>query len=188
MYHVEYLNSNQLNLINSINTNRKLIDRLRKIEDLGGNIVFEKICSQDFDYNLQLIDTQMPNIIGDICLRSYKEDTKDLKYLFKTNKLLVENEFLALDKLAKFLSAFSFNMKPATKWDGTEDVNGGIIIVSRQGESLILDLIYNKNEVNKYLINNTKLDSPSSTRYHMLDLFEKNGTIYFTLNLQVRYK
>lgn len=51
----------------------------------------------------------------------------------------------------------------------------------------MLDLVYYENTVRKYLINNTQLDSPSSTRYHMLEVFKDNDEYYFTLNLQVRY-
>ena len=67
-------------------------------------------------------------------------------------------------------------------------VTGGLLIVQTNGDVVTLDLIYHKDEVNNYLLNNTKLDSPSSSRYHMLELEEKNGKVYFTLNLQVRYK
>ena len=34
----------------------------------------------------------------------------------------------------------------------------------------------------------TKLDTPSSKRYDMLNLIKENGEIIFTLNLQIRYK
>jgi hypothetical protein len=61
-------------------------------------------------------------------------------------------------------------------------------IVKENGEVCIIDLVYYKEEVQKYLISESKLDSPSSKRYKMLDLFEENGNIFFTLNLQIRYK
>ena len=45
--------------------------------------------------------------------------------------------------------------------------------------------------VSKFLTKETKLDSPSSTRYHMLELESIDGVenaFKFTLNLQIRYK
>jgi len=79
-------------------------------------------------------------------------------------------------------------MRASEEWDGTNEVNGGIIIVTKSGEVYLLDLIYFKTIVDKYLIDNIKLDSPSSKRYKMFDIYKKDGRYYFKLNLQVRFK
>ena len=97
-----------------------------------------------------------------------------------------DTEF-AKKKLGDFLSAISFGFFPGTKWNGENVVNGGLLIVTDEGNVVVLDLVYYENTVRKYLINNTQLDSPSSTRYHMLEVFKDNDEYYFTLNLQVRY-
>jgi len=52
----------------------------------------------------------------------------------------------------------------------------------------LLDLIYRRNIVDKYLIDNIKLDSPSSSRYGMFDIYKENGKYFFKLNLQIRFK
>lgn len=68
-------------------------------------------------------------------------------------------------------------------------VNGGLIIVSKSSEVYVLDMVYYENGLKEFLIlNETKLDSPSSSRYDMLHLRKENEEVYFTLNLQVRYK
>ncbi len=53
-----------------------------------------------------------------------------------------------------------------------------------------LHLLVNPNMeiVDKYLIDNIRLDSPSSTRYKMFEIYKKNNRYYFKLNLQVRFK
>jgi len=79
-------------------------------------------------------------------------------------------------------------MRASEEWDGTNEVNGGIIIVTKSGEVYLLDLIYFKTIVDKYLIDNIKLDSPSSKRYKMFDIYKEDGRYYFKLNLQVRFK
>lgn len=186
-YQVTGLNECQVESINLINSSHKLIDRLAKIKELGGKIKFDSIVDKTFEDNLKMIDTFMPNIIGDVCLRAYGSDNKNLLELFKTSHL-IDNEILARKKLADLLKGFSFDIKPGTLWSGNYDVNGGIIIVARDGEVYVLDLIYHLKEVENYLIENTKLDSPSSTRYKMLKLYIENGKIYFTLNLQIRYR
>jgi len=42
--------------------------------------------------------------------------------------------------------------------------------------------------VDKYLIDNIKLETPSSTRYKMFEIYKENNKYYFKLNLQVRFK
>ena len=79
-------------------------------------------------------------------------------------------------------------MFPSIKWDGNYTANGGLIVVSYDSNIYVLDMIYYSNQLKEYLINETKLDSPSSTRYDMLNLKIKDNRIYFTLNLQIRYK
>ena len=38
-----------------------------------------------------------------------------------------------------------------------------------------------------YLLNNTKLDTASSSRHGFGEIFEENGELYFNLNLQIRF-
>lgn len=187
VYEVTNLNPRYISEINSIDTRTKLVDRINRIKSLGGTIKFEKVECENFDYNLRMIDSNLPKYLGDVLLNSYTYDNKNLKELFLNNSNFSDDTF-ALKKLGDFLSGISFGFFPSVKWNGINDVNGGLIIVKKDGNVVILDLIYFKEKVLSYLINETKLDSPSSSRYHMLELYEKNGKIYFTLNLQVRYK
>lgn len=186
-YKISGLDHGSIDVINSIDTDQKLIDRLKKIAEMGGRISFECIVDNVFEQNLKMIDITMPNIIADVCLRAYTSENKNLIELFNSSEL-IDNQVIARKKLADLLKGFSFDIKPGTLWNGDYDVNGGIMIISRNGELFVLDLVYHENEVENYLIKNTKLDSPSTKRYKMLELFEENGNIYFTLNLQIRFK
>ena len=187
IYKISGLDVDKINVINSINTKTKLVDRIKAIKDSGGHIEFEKVECESFDYNLKMIDSNMPKYIGEVLLNSYTHDNKNLKELFLNNSNFSDDNF-ALKKLGDFLAGISFGFFPSVKWNGINDVNGGLIIVKKDGKVVILDLIYFRNKVIDYLINETKLDSPSSSRYHMLELYEENGNIYFSLNLQIRYK
>mgnify|MGYP003373910048 FL=1 len=157
------------------------------IRSLGGKISFHKIECWNFDYNLRLIDSNMPKYLGDVLLDSYEYENKSLKDLFLKNGNFSDSNF-ALKKLGDFLEAISFGFFPSIKWDGVNNVNGGLIVVKKDGKVVILDLVYFKQKVINYLIEETKLDSPSSTRYHMLELYVENGRVFFKLNLQIRYK
>lgn len=186
LYEVNGLDVADIETVNSIDTSTKLVDRIKKISELGGTIKFIKAESDSFDYNLRMIDSNLPKYIGDALLNSYTHDNKNLKELFLNNNF-IDTDF-ALKKLGDFLAGISFGFFPGIKWNGINEVNGGLIIVKNDGKVYVLDLVYFRDKVIKYLINQTKLDSPSSSRYHMLELFEKDGKIYFTLNLQIRYK
>lgn len=187
IYEVKGFCVSDIERVNSINTKAKLIDRLKLIRSLGGKIIFSKIECQSFDYNLRLIDSNMPEYLGNVLLNSYEYKNKNLKDLFLKNSDFSDDSF-ALKKLGDFLEAVSFGFVPSIKWDGVNNVNGGLIIVKKDGRVVVLDLIYFRQKVIEYLVEETKLDSPSSARYHMLELYAENGRVFFKLNLQVRYK
>lgn len=187
IYEIENISLDDINKINSIKTNTKLVDRIKEIKKLNGIIKFDKVECENFEYNLKLIDSKMPEYLGNILLDSYSSQNKNLKELFLKAGEFKDQTF-ALKKLGDFLEGISFGFVPSFKWNGINDVNGGLVVVKKDGKTIILDLIYFKQTVINYLINETKLDSPSSTRYHMLELYVENGKIYFKLNLQIRYK
>ncbi len=190
VYSIENLDHKYIDDVNNINTKTKLLDRVKFIENHGGKIKFEKVLDGTLEYNLKMIDSNMPKYLANVLLNSYVTGKKDLLELFKESNEF-EDETFALKKLGDFLEGISFGFFPSKKWDGNKEVNGGLVIVKNNGNVVILDLVYFKNEVIKYLMKETHLDSPSSTRYRMLELYEKDpddAKLYFTLNLQVRYK
>lgn len=190
IYEVEGLNKENIKEINRITTsksNTKLRDGLKKIFELGGRVKYSDIQCENFKYNLQMIDSNMPEYLGNVLIDFYKNSKSGLRELFLENNSFKDKDF-ALKKLSDFLEGISFGFFPKEKWNGINEVNGGLIIVKSDGRVVVLDLIYFQQEVLKYLMEETKLDTPSSTRYKMLQLFEKDGKIFFTLNLQIRYK
>lgn len=186
-YTVKNLTKKDIKEINSLNGRTKLLDRIKEIEERDGIIEFDKVISESFEYNLKMIDDKMPMYLANTLISSYVYNSKDLKETFVNSSMFVDKNF-AIKKLTDFLFGICFSFVPSVKWDGRQFVNGGFIIIKDDGNVVILDLIYYKESVVNYLLNNSKLDSPSSTRYHMLELYEENGNIYFTLNLQIRYK
>lgn len=185
-YKVVGMNDDLMKKINSIDTRTKLLDRLNNIYDNNCTIIYDSVISENFLYNLKMIDTSMDKYIANTLLYSYKNNNKVLKDIFVNANNFNDIKF-AEKKLGDFLSAISFGFFPGKKWNGENVVNGGLLIVTDEGNVVVLDLIYYENAVRKYLINNTQLDSPSSTRYHMLEVFKENDEYYFTLNLQIRY-
>lgn len=186
-YIVKNLTKNDIIKINKINGRTKLLDRIKEIEKRNGVIKFDKVISESFEYNLKMIDDKMPLYLANTLINSYVNNTKDLKETFINSSTFKDKNF-AIKKLSDLLLGICFSFVPSIKWNGKQQVNGGFIVIKKDGQVVILDLIYYKECVIKYLLNNSRLDSPSSTRFHMLELYEENNNIYFTLNLQIRYK
>lgn len=187
-YRITNFNKTKMNEVNQIETRTKLLDRIRKIKSYDNvQIIFDSVVSESLEYNLKMIDSLLPQYLGKTLLYSYEYDNKNLKQIFKLANSNLDEKF-ADKKLGDFLNGISFGFVPGRKWDGINSVNGGLIVIKNNGDVVVLDLMYYPNEVNKYLVNESKLDSPSTHRYHMLEVFEENGNFYFTLNLQVRYK
>lgn len=183
------MNAQDIEIVNKITGKNKLIDRITQIRKLGGKITFKKVTSETFYQNLQYIDSRFPELLGEILLKSYELGNKNLETLLEHSSTFSNNK-ITKHKLKEFLTAISFGMMPSKEWDGSYTANGGIIFVLSTGKVCVLDNIYYTREVQQYLLSETKLDSPSSTRYHMLELqATDNPDVYcFTLNLQIRYK
>ena len=173
---------------NEISTRKKLIDRCNFLKSSGAVFTFVRTESSIFKDNLKLIDSQLDEILAKMLILSYEENQKDIKLLLSSIISDAISETFYKKKIADFANAVTFGMRASEAWDGTNEVNGGIIIVTKTGEVYLLDLIYFKTIVDKYLLDNIKLESPSSRRYKMFEIYKENGKYYFKLNLQVRFK
>ena len=140
-----------------------------------------------------MIDSKLPEILADLLITSYKTSEKKIEnlvhYVSKNNALNYDGntELYYKKKIGDFLLAITLGMMPGKIWNGEYDVTGGIILVENDGKILVLDAIYYKEYLVKYLIKNTKLESPSSSRYKMFDIYPDKGEEYFNLNLQIRF-
>ena len=90
-------------------------------------------------------------------------------------------------KFKKFLCSCALGMKPAKKWDGLDEANGGYIIVKADGEILAYH-IYNRNFFEQYLLDNTIFERASTSKHDYMQLYEKDGEMFIKLNLQVRFR
>jgi len=180
--------------INSIEDSPKIASRIQELENRGFRIEYRDIQSDNLKLNLQLIDSDLPIILSELLLIKYS--TCGLALVSETLRLLIEKNPLNFNlglghpfyeyKIKNFLTDSALGMTPATMWTGQYDATGGIIIVKQDGE-LVCYHIYNRNEFQDYLLNNTRLEQASTSRYNFGDLYEENGHIYVKLNLQVRF-
>lgn len=186
------LNDLQINEINTINSKSKVRDRLAKLEEFGCGLRFFKVENEIFNANLLMIDSLFPLIISEFLLQYYlgKEC-----YINKLTPLIREinpcNFNIELQhhyyehKIKNFLTA-ALGMNAATPWDGNLQATGGYIIVKEDGEALCYHM-YNHNESQEYLFNNTRLETPSTSKHDFGYVYKENGKTYLKLNLQVRF-
>lgn len=191
VYKVHGISSRQAQEINSINTKTKIKDRIKAIKDYGGTFEYVSMNHAGFKRNLIMVDSSMPQIIGNMLLYHYYEDIKECKKLVKLagerDPLGYGDAMMYEYKFKKFLCSCALGMKPAKVWDGLDEANGGYIIVKADGEILAYH-IYNRNFFEQYLLDNTVMERASTSRHDYMRLYEENGEMYIKMNLQVRFK
>ena len=187
------LSASDVNKINEISTKSKIRDRINGLIVQSCSLHFIKTENNNFNSNLQVIDTALPTIISDILLLYYQgqgssiiELTEKINLINPCNYDLTGKHSFYEYKMKKLLSDTALGMKPASAWSGQIDATGGYIIVREDGEILCYHL-YNKNEFEYYLFKNTKLDTPSTTKYDFGTIYSNNNRNYIKLNLQVRF-
>ena len=191
IYRVKGITFEQARRINEINSSSKIKDRIRAIFEFGGEISYYDMFHAGFKRNLIMVDSSMPQIIGNILLYHYTEDVKDCRDLVskagERDPLGYGDKAMYEYKFKKFLCSCALGMKPAKKWDGLDEANGGYIIVKSDGEILAYH-IYNRNFFEQYLLDNTVLERASTSRHDYMKLYEEDGDLYIKFNLQVRFK
>lgn len=187
------LDENEIQKINLISSRSKIRDRILEIQSEKGSFEFIKTENQIFSNNLVLIDSLLPQILSNILLDFYSSEYAHLSDLVERiadkNPLNfnIENDHQFYDyKTKRFLTDIALGMMPSKVWTGQYDATGGYLIIKEDGEVLCYH-IYNKNEFENYLLNNTKLETASSSRHGFGKIYEKDNELYFNLNLQIRF-
>lgn len=187
------LSENEIENINSISTRSKIMDRIIQIQNKNGIFEFVKNEHNIFSNNLILIDSLLPQILAHIVFGFYSSKSSNLLSLVdkiaKDNPLNfdIENNHKFYEyKIKRFLTDIALGMMPSKVWAGRYDTTGGYLIVKENGDVLCYH-IYNRNEFENYLLNNTKLDTASSSRHNFGKIYHENNALFFKLNLQIRF-
>lgn len=187
------LDTNAIDEINKISSRSKIKDRIEAVQKLGGVFNFIKPEKSVFANNLILIDSLLPEILANLVYKFYTNKYSKIEEL--VSKIEIENplEFdISNDhqfyryKIKRFLTDVALGMVPSKVWTGQYDATGGYLIVKENGDILCYH-IYNRNDFENYLVNNTRLDTASSSRHDFGKIYEENGQLYFKLNLQIRF-
>lgn len=191
---IRYEDKVKIEEINKNNSRTWLKDRINYIKT-NYDIEFDGMVSPIYENNFRFIDSNLDLIVADLLLEFYS--TKSLSSIKDLIKKISENNILEIkdnieefykSKVISLIKASSFGMMPNIIWDGKYEVDGGMIIVFRSGDTRMYHLYYDDTYLDDIFYKKTKLETPSSTRYEMGKIYMENNNYYFNLNLQIRYK
>lgn len=181
-------------IMNKFNTcSKKFKEKFEVLNRNLCNIEYISMENDTFESNLQLIDGDLPQICAYMLKEYYSSGVNTVKLsldsISEHNPIgynLSKGHPFYEYKFKKFLVECALGMLPSKVWDGTADATGGYIIVREDGEVLCYHL-FNRNEFETYLINNTKFETASTSRHEFGTMYKDNGKYYIKLNLQIRF-
>lgn len=188
------ISDSDIERINQIDSRSKIKDRITEIMDSGGRLKFKSLEQDIFKNNLILIDSMLPNILSEIVLLFYTSNLSSVKSL--CNQISISNP-LNFDtqhshafyeyKIKRFLTDVALGMMPSKVWAGQYDATGGYLIVKENGDVLCYH-IYNRNQFENYLFDNTRLETASSSRHNFGSIYKVQPNFHnLKLNLQIRF-
>lgn len=165
------------------------------IEDIGfENLVFDSMDCLTYFNNLQLIDSQMPEMLAHVIRYYYGKKGSKIKDLIDVlkveNPLKLSNLETYEIKIGDFLMATAFGMIPKLEWDQKYSADGGLIVVKENSDLATFYIIEQdlKMELRKYFISNSFLDTASTSRHQFGKIFQEDMQNKIKLNLLIRLK
>jgi hypothetical protein len=178
--------------VNEITKGHKYIKRIARLKELGYDVSFDSFEDDTFRLNLQVIDSDLPQIIAHVVLNKYV--SKVTKITEVIDKLSIDNPMnynLSQGhrfydyRIVNFLVEAALGMTSKAVWSGKYDVVGGIIIVKPDAELLCYHLI-DFNKFKQYLKNSSRLDNPSGSKMGYGSVFMKKEESFIKLNFQIK--
>ena len=194
IFEIHNLALDKVEEINNISSRTKIKDRISKIKDYGASLEYLKAEKDTMNYNLKMVDSLMPDILGYVLVAFYEHRITKIvdivNYLCESTDILIalniDDKVMLENKLKKFLVDILLGFFAGTKWNGTYESNG-TIVVKKTGDLVAFHII-DIESLKDYLFNSIKLDTPSSSRHKFATIIqETNGKLFFKLNLQLRF-
>lgn len=178
--------------VNSIISGHKYIKRISKLTELGYKIDFDSYDDNTFKLNLQVIDSDLPEIIAHIVKDKYvssKVRMNDvIEKLTEDNPMnydLTQGHKFYEYRLVNFLVEAALGMTSKSVWSGKYDIVGGIIIIKPNAEMLCYHLI-DFNKFKQYLKNSSRLDNPSGSKMGYGKVYKNDSGSFIKLNFQIK--
>ncbi|MDO5570120.1 MAG: HpaII family restriction endonuclease [Bacteroidales bacterium] len=189
------LSGPEIQKINSFGDNETgSLLRLDEIERLGGKIKYNGVEGKFFFNAMQLIDMQLPKLIGEMVRLFYtgehvtvKELTHDINEinLFKVKTELIEKGRIYEYKIRQLLYAAACGLKPTKTWRGNNTQHSWIF-VNEKAEILLYET-KDKEDFEKFLFFNTRFSIANEDKSKFGIIERENGIPLIKLNFEVRF-
>jgi len=196
VYEIPGCSKESLSEVNEITTGQyRIINRIKKIRELGLGFKYANMTSEIFCKNLTEIDKALPELISKMLPQFYINRYDRLSCnLFKLSDF-GKDTIKGKTEIKEFLMAIMFGMVPSKEWTRKHQAEG-LIVVKGNGD---LVCFYEKNFTagKDYLFEKAYFDTPSRKNANMgkkaggqemAELYEKKGKVYINLGLQIRLK
>lgn len=191
IFKIEGINDEQMAHINSLDKFKKKFDYIKEV---GGSWTFFKVAGTTLQQNLTLLDLGMARIVA-ACMEQYytgggSSVADACRVVTAQDPLKIcntDNQPMYEYKIKQFLLAFALGMTVSSPWYGTFHANGGYIVVKEDGD-IICFHFFDRNDLEDYLFNHTKFDTPSTSRHCFGDVYKELDNYFIKLNIQVRFK
>lgn len=180
----------KFNLIENFSDKFKLLE-LENIE-----LEYSKMDNRIFRSNLESYGRDFDKILAQMLLLFYKNDVPKNNSVFKFLETITKNNPVNYDLeinsdryfflMRHFLYDYALGMRAGEIWKQNFQASGGYIIVKKDGE-IVCYHFYFRNEFEIYLLQNTKFETPSTTRHKFGEIFKIDNHYYTKLNLQIRF-
>lgn len=191
IFKIEGITDEQMRHINSLN---KFKQKFEYIQSVGGSWRFLRVSGETLRDNLILLDLGLDKIVAACIEKYYTGKGSDLSVI---TRMVAREDPLHINnsehqpmyeyKMKQFLLAFALGMTVSSPWYGTFSANGGYIVVKEDGD-VICYHFFNRNDLEDYLFNNTRFDTPSTGRHEFGELYKEDDSYFIKLNLLVRFK
>lgn len=201
VYDVKGITDDQVHELNAIYKKKVWLDlRLAKLKDMGGSLEYsnvwnkhhQKRATSPFYENLRMIDSYMPEIMGEAILQWKLHGKKRLEVVAESLVApLAENYGLLLTesqirfKLACLLEASALGMNNDTDWDGKYAVSDGMLLVDDDFSTRLIRT-RTHDGFREGLLRATRFETADS-RNKFGEFYSENGRVKVKLNLQIRY-
>ena len=181
------------NIMNIFNSKKKFKDKFEFLSEKNCNVEYSTMNNTIFRNNLLLIDGDLPKICASMLKMFYTKGISTISNSLEQLNQINPNHYDLSSghpfyeyKFKKFLVDSALGMTPSSIWNGIADATGGYIIVKENGDIVCYHL-YNRNEFESYLVQNTKFETPSTSRHDFGYIYKENNKYYLKLNLQIRF-
>lgn len=158
-----------------------------KLIQEGYEFQFVGIDSENFQSNLELIDSGMPNYLAQLLLTFYGSKSSNVADVSQiafppSDPKSAQRIF----KVKQFLGAVAMGLRPNSFWDGDITKFKGLIVVKVDGD-VVFYYLYNLTDFQEFLFESVKFEVASTTRHKFGEIYSVAGEQFMKLNLQIRF-